>query len=559
MSEKGLALRPDLFRYIMIKVRRCLALTILAMIIIVSCAPKAYAQDDLERQFRVLFISSYSYSNATVPDQLEGFKKGMEGINSDITYEFMDSDKYYGAIDIQNFDKYVKYKVFSARDYDLIAVADDTALRYAINNRSMMFPDLPMVFMGINNKTEAVTAAAMKNATGIAESPDFEGNYALMRALFPERYHMVVVLDSSVAGQGDYVEFMKFKENHPDLEYNIVNTSYYTAKGLEDVFKELGSKDIILFLDFTTDGEKNNYSLQNAADFISDNAPKVPIFRLSSANIEHGVFGGISYSNYEAGKIAGETAKRILSGESADSMPLQTNTLTDTYFEQSVLDKFGIKYSQLPSDSVILNEHWHFTRFYRDNKVISNLMFVILILLVIMITLLYSSNRRRKRMLRTDFLTKMPNRMKIIEDMNQAIGQSQPYGLIMLDVDHFKNINDTYGHSVGDEVIVGVGQRLKKLADRNLIFARLGGDEFCGFFTKPDHQKARKICEEILESTKKPFKTSKGDLKLTVSIGCAMYPIDTDDSETVLECADKALYVTKGKGRNGYTLFNGVD
>ena len=138
----------------MIKLKRCFVFTILAMFIIGSCAFKAHAQDGLERQFRVLFISSYSYSNATVPDQLEVFKKGMEGIDSDITYEFMDSDKYYGAIDIQNFDKYVKYKVFSARDYDLIAVADDTALRYAINNRSKMFPDLPMVFMGINNQTE---------------------------------------------------------------------------------------------------------------------------------------------------------------------------------------------------------------------------------------------------------------------------------------------------------------------------------------------------------------------------------------------------------------------
>ena len=541
------------------KTIRQIITSLLILILIFSCAPKAHAQDDLERQFRVLFISSYSYSNATVPDQLEGFKKGMEGINSDITYEFMDSDKYYGAIDIQNFDKYVKYKVFSARDYDLIAVADDTALRYAINNRSVMFPDLPIVFMGINNKTEAVTAAAMKNATGIAESPDFEGNYALMKSLFPERNHMVVVLDSSVAGQGDYVEFMKFKENHPNLEYNIINTSYYTANGLKDVFQELGAKDIILFLDFTTDGEKKNYSLQNAAEFISEYAPNVPIFRLASANIEHGVFGGISYSYYEAGKIAGEAAKRILNGESADSMPLQADTLTDAYFDQGVLDKFGIKYSQLPKDSIILNEHWHLSRFYRDNKMISNLMLIIFILLIVLITFLVSTNRRRKRMLRTDFLTKMPNRMKIIEDMNLAISQSQAYGLIMLDVDRFKDINDTYGHSVGDEVIVGVGQRLKKLAKKNLTFARLGGDEFCGLFTKPDHQKARKICEEILESTKEPFSTSKGDLKLTVSIGCAIYPLDTDDAETVLECADKALYVTKGKGRNGYTLFNGVN
>lgn len=538
---------------------RYLITTFLVLILALSCAQKSCAQDNLERQFRILFISSYSYSNAAVPDQLNGFEKGLEGVNAEITYEFMDSDVYYGAVDIMNFDKYLKYKVYSARNFDLVVVADDLALRYAINNRATMFPDLPIVFMGINNKTEAVTAAAMKNSTGIAESPDFEGNYALMKALFPEREHLVVVVDSSVAGQGDYVEFMKFSEKHPELEYNIVNTSYYTADGLRDVFHDLSAKDIILFLDFATDGERKSYSLRNAADFISENAPNVPIVRLASADIGHGVLGGISYSFYEAGRIAGESAARILNGESADTIPLQSNTITSTFFEQSAMDRFGLKYSELPAGSVVINERWHFTKFYRDNKVISNLAFVIALLLIVLITILYNTNNRRKKMLRTDFLTKMPNRMKIIEDMNQAISTSESYGLIMLDVDHFKNINDTYGHNVGDEVIVGVGQRLKKLADKNLTFARLGGDEFCGFFKEPDHDRAKEICEEILETTKTPFKTSKGDLNLTVSIGCAMYPLDTKDSATVMECADKALYVTKEKGRNGYTLFNGVN
>ena len=538
---------------------RYLTASFLILILALSCVQTSCAQDNLERQFRILFISSYSYSNAAVPDQLDGFEKGLEGINAEITYEFMDSDVYYGAVDIMNFDKYLKYKVFSARNFDLVVVADDLALRYAINNRNVMFPDLPIVFMGINNKTEAVTAAAMKNSTGIAESPDFEGNYALMKALFPERDHLVVVVDSSVAGQGDYVEFMKFSENHPELKYNIVNTSYYTARGLEDVFHDLGAKDIILFLDFSTDGERKSYSLKNAADFISERAPSIPIFRLASADIGHGVLGGISYSFYEAGQIAGESAAKILSGEPADNIPLQSNTITATFFEQKAMDRFGLKNSQLPAGSVIINERWNFAKFYRDNKIISNLAIVIAVLLIVLITILYSSNNRRKKMLRTDFLTKMPNRMKIIEDMNQAISQSESYGIIMLDVDHFKNINDTYGHNVGDEVIVGVGQRLKKLANKNLTFARLGGDEFCGLFKDPSHDRAGKICEDILKATKTPFKTSKGDLELTVSIGCAMYPLDTKNSGTLMECADKALYVTKEKGRNGYTLFNSVN
>lgn len=539
--------------------QRGIIIAYFALCILLSSDLRVGAEDGLERQFHVLFISSYGFSNAAVPDQLSGFEKGIEGVNVDISYEFMDSDKYYGSLDLNNFDKFVRYKIFSIRDYDLVVVADDTALRYAINNRSELFPNAPLVFMGINNMTEAVTASSMKNATGIAESPDFESNYALMKKLFPSRTHLNVIVDSSVAGQGDYVEFMKFKEKHPEISSTVINTSYYTAKGIEEVLGELDGNDIILFLDFAVDGEKKAYSLKHASDFLSAYAPDVPIFRLTSTDVGHGVLGGISYSYYDAGLIAGDISKRILLGEAADDIPLMSSSVYTPYFEQGCMDKFGIKYSMLPMGSVVINEHDNFAKFYRENTLISNLVFIILILLVVIIIMLNVSNNRRKKIIRTDFLTQMPNRMKLMEDMNQAISQLSPYGLIMLDVDHFKSINDTYGHTVGDEIIVGVGEKLKKLSGKNVTFARLGGDEFCGMINSSDPKMGEKICREIIKSTKDTFTTSAGDINLTVSIGCAMYPGDTEDPGKLMECADAALYATKENGRNGYTLFSSIN
>ncbi len=536
-------------------------ISIALIIVFMLClAPvKSFADETAARQYSILFVSSYAYSNAAVPPQLEGFEEGLEGINADISYEFMDADKYYGGIDIQNFDRYLRYKVFSKRNYDLVVVADDPALRYAINNRDLLFPDIPMVFMGVNNVTEAVTASAMSKATGIAENPDFEDNYSLMGRLFPKRTHINVIVDSSVAGQGDYVEFMKFKENHPEISSTVVNTAYYTAVGLKDLFGSFGEKDIILFLDFTVDGDKNNYSLENAAEFISGNAPTIPVFRLASSDIGHGVFGGISYSYYDAGKIAGNLSRRILMGESADDMPLVTSAVTQPYFEQGSMDLFGIKYSQLPAGTVVINEHENLAKFYRENKVISNMIIIIALLMAVIIGILYNANSRRKKMIRTDFMTQLPNRKKIMEDVNQAISQSVPYGIIMLDVDHFKTINDTFGHKVGDDIIVGVAERLKELTDKDLTFARLGGDEFCGLFYAPTPERGEKICRDIIEFTHTPFETSAGQINLTISAGCAMYPADKMDRTKVIECADRALYAAKDKGRNGYVLFSGID
>ncbi|MCR5403297.1 MAG: diguanylate cyclase [Butyrivibrio sp.] len=280
----------------------------------------------------------------------------------------------------------------------------------------------------------------------------------------------------------------------------MINTAYYTAEGLKELLGSLSDDDVILFLDFTKDGDGNNYSLSNASEFLTDNAPTVPVFRLASADICHGVLGGLSYSYYDAAKIAGETAGRILGGEDADDIPLMTSTVITPCFDQQAMDRFGIRYNNLPAGSVVINEHENLQKFYRENRLISNLALIIVLLMVVIIIILNYMNVRRKKIIRTDFLTQLPNRKKIIEDMNLLMSQSAPFGVIMLDVDHFKNVNDTYGHKVGDEVIVEVANRLGKLSGKSITFARLGGDEFCGLFTSPSVDSGKDICREIMES-----------------------------------------------------------
>ena len=530
-----------------------------ALLLLLSPVLHAKAEESSERQFNILFISSYGYSTAGVPETLKGFEEGLDDLNVNFSYEFMDAQRFYSSVAISNFDAYLRYKLFTVRNFDLVAVADDPALRYAINNKNALFPNIPLVFMGINNITEAVTASAMKGATGIAESQDFENNYRLMKSLFPRRDNLVVIIDATVTGQGDYVEFMKFKDKNPDLKSRIINTSSYTKKGLKRALSRLGGDDIILFLDFSVDGDGNSYSLQNASDFLRDSTKNVPIFRLSSSDIGHGVFGGISYSFYDSGYIAGNAAKEILEGADPNEMPVMTATVTTPYFDQQRMDDFNIKYPQLPYGSVVINEHENLAKFYRENTLISNLTIIIALLMIIIILILNNSNKRRLVMMRTDFLTQMPNRMSIMELTGQVVGNNTPYGFIMVDVDKFKEINDTHGHKVGDEIIKMVAERLQSLADKDITFARLGGDEFCGLFYKPSKEREYEICEGILNVMKGSFKTSAGPLYITVSIGCAIYPGDTDNPEKLMECADSALYETKENGRNGYTLFDSIN
>ena len=125
----------------------------------------------------------------------------------------------------------------------------------------------------------------------------------------------------------------------------------------------------------------------------------------------------------------------------------------------------------------------------------------------------------------------------------------------MIDVDKFKTINDTLGHLVGDELLIGVSGRLKSLMKRDIFFARIGGDEFMCLIRNADKDKADQLCQSIVRIMKDDFESSEGPLHITVSVGCAVYPLDTDKPGAVMGLADEALYDIKEHGRDGYRLY----
>ena len=169
-------------------------------LLFVSLSGSVSAADDFERQYRILFISSYGFSNAVVPDELRGFEAGLEELNYQIDYEFMDSEYYYSAEDTDNFSDYLSYKISAGGDFDLIALADDQALRFLNNHRRDLLKDKPVVFFGVNNTMEAMTTSALPGVTGIAEVIDVEDNYKLMQKLFPDRNGDLVVKGEKLNG-----------------------------------------------------------------------------------------------------------------------------------------------------------------------------------------------------------------------------------------------------------------------------------------------------------------------------------------------------------------------
>jgi diguanylate cyclase (GGDEF)-like protein len=160
-----------------------------------------------------------------------------------------------------------------------------------------------------------------------------------------------------------------------------------------------------------------------------------------------------------------------------------------------------------------------------------------------------------------DGLTALPNRSLFNKLLSQAISQARRYNkrlaVAFIDLDRFKQINDTLGHEAGDELLKEVASRLKTCLRDSDIVARLGGDEFVVLLTELAGEKyAATVGQKIITSIAKPFVLLGHDFRVTASIGISTYPLDGEDAQTLTKNADVAMYQAKEDGKNNFQFYS---
>lgn len=164
-----------------------------------------------------------------------------------------------------------------------------------------------------------------------------------------------------------------------------------------------------------------------------------------------------------------------------------------------------------------------------------------------------------QRLAHFDALTGLPNRLLLNDRCQHALSAAQrahqSVALMFLDLDHFKNVNDSLGHRVGDEVLVELAVRLKAAVREQDTVSRLGGDEFILLLPDTDAPGAARVADKLLQAALMPFQIEQHELTVTPSIGIALFPKDGADLDTLSKCADAAMYRAKGDGRNSYRFF----
>lgn len=176
---------------------------------------------------------------------------------------------------------------------------------------------------------------------------------------------------------------------------------------------------------------------------------------------------------------------------------------------------------------------------------------------------LSKTNKTLRKLATHDFLTNLDNTMLFDEKLSQAIERARRHGkmlaVIFIDLDKFKNINDTLGHDAGNELLVKAAGILKKNLRQTDTLARLGGDEFAVILEDIVYpESVRSIAEKICSLMLKPIEIKNKMVEISVSIGISIFPLDSQDPTELINFADTAMYRIKNNGGNGFEFSNGL-
>ena len=176
------------------------------------------------------------------------------------------------------------------------------------------------------------------------------------------------------------------------------------------------------------------------------------------------------------------------------------------------------------------------------------------------ISAIKNSQTELARLVHHDPLTDLPNRLLFTDRTEQALAAAQRHqtgcALLMIDLDHFKIINDSLGHNVGDLLLKAVAERLQSVFGKGFTVARLGGDEFAVLVDSCSQtSQAAVLAQQVLEVMKSAFDVDKHQLFVSASVGISVYPSDALNAEQLLRNADSALFKAKSAGREGYALY----
>ncbi|QIR15497.1 sensor domain-containing diguanylate cyclase [Shewanella aestuarii] len=173
------------------------------------------------------------------------------------------------------------------------------------------------------------------------------------------------------------------------------------------------------------------------------------------------------------------------------------------------------------------------------------------------------AQEKLKHLANHDALTSLPTRRLCLENLTKALSMAKRdnsiVGIMFIDLDGFKAVNDTLGHDAGDLLLIGVSERLLKCTREMDTVARVGGDEFIIILSRAYHRdNVEAVATKIIDTLTEPFNLNEQTAQIGASIGIALYPNNGHGAEELIKCADEMMYAVKRKGKNNFSFFDDI-
>lgn len=534
--------------------------------IILTLALFAWAGSAAAESARVLLLHSYHAGLGWTDAIQRGFDESLRASDVDVNLfvEHLDSLRFRRRLTEIKAGMLAKLRAkYAETSFDAVVAADNDALDFALANRDLFGRATPIIFCGING-LGSYDLARLAPITGVAEAASFGDTLTVMADLFP-RPRLVVIGDRSATFRAN-LENLRQANDSRLRPFRVEVFDNPVLREMVNHVSTIGPDANVVFMARPVDDSGATVDMPDAVRAISE-ASRQPVFTGWDFMLGHGVVGGSLVSGEAQGRAAAIQLASALKGTPVSAIPVMRRSPNQFMFDYRALKRFGVQDASLPEGSIVIARPVSFYEANREKVQATVAAFVVLLVALVILGVEVIRRRRAEIQLSYlashDALTGLTNRGLLQDRFNQAMAlaerNNKALALLFLDLDQFKAINDSLGHTIGDKVLREVSGRLQRLVRSADTVCRIGGDEYAVLLSQLDRgteSEAAAIADKIIASMSEPLEVAGNLLQLSFSIGIAVYPWDGRDFDTLLKNADLAMYEAKANGRNGARFFS---
>lgn len=508
-----------------------------------------------------LVIMAYDESDAATGYERAGVLDVLR--RSSVSYDvfYLDArSNPAGSVGEEAVTSQIVAKAATAGGYDVVIAAGDEALTYVEGHQDLL-AGVPVTFLAVQDQAHASSAQAAGLATGVVERGAASKSLSSAAALVPGCSKVVVLVDGSEESKGLLAQLDDDPAAAPGLEREVWDVSTMSRDQLASQLSGLSDETLVLVLAANHDADGTSYTPSQTAHLVSSST-SCPVFT-ATGGVGEGACGGAFVDRKAEGELAAETAVKELNGAQPGSIAVAHAEPSTMVYDVQALEKAGISPDATDPSASLVNDGAISARTLRP-LVKPIVLFVLAGLCVAGFGVIgyrssvkakrdiYKSHRDLQYRFYHDPLTELPNRQALEKFAGEQENQGRLASILQVDIDDFTDINDSYGHSFGNEVIKIVAQRLEGV-DCALL-ARSGGDEFTLAFDHPLEPGGTQV-RQIWGLLGEPV--AFGDNKVDISArGGVANREEGMTAEDMIVYSDLAVHEAKARGEHKAVFYD---